>query len=158
MRTLNHFVCCLVMGLGCWSTAHAQHDTLLPPVVTGVHDGPDAVVEPTDTILPPLDVHPEFPGGMQALVRYLSSRIQYPRAEMEAGIEGKVLLDFVVTQDGAITDVVVKQGVDGGPGLAREAVRVVKGMPRWKPGMQGGKAVKTRYVLPVRFVMPAEEE
>ena len=93
---------------------------------------------------------PEFPGGQQALFKYLSENVKYPVIAQENGIQGRVICQFVVNKDGNIVDVeVVRSG--GDPSLDKEAVRVVKSMPKWKPGKQRGKAVRVKYTVPVNF-------
>jgi protein TonB len=94
---------------------------------------------------------PEFPGGQEAMMKFISSNINYPEDMAEAGVGGKVFIEFVVRADGPITDVRVLRGIPGGPSLDREAVRVVKAMPKWNPGKQSGKPVDVIYRLPVMF-------
>lgn len=92
---------------------------------------------------------PSFPGGAAALMQYLGSNIKYPVVAEENGVQGRVVCTFVVEKDGSITDVRVVKSVD--PSLDKEAVRVVKGMPRWIPGKQNGAAVRVKYTVPVTF-------
>ncbi len=92
---------------------------------------------------------PQFPGGPQALFEYLSSHIKYPVVAEENGVQGRVIVTFVVERDGSITDVRVAKSVD--PSLDKEAQRVVKSMPRWIPGKQNGAAVRVKYTVPVTF-------
>jgi len=92
---------------------------------------------------------PSFPGGQAALMNYLNSNIKYPVIAEENGIQGRVIVQFVVGKDGHISDVKVAKSVD--PSLDKEAVRVVKAMPKWIPGKQNGQAVTVRYTLPVTF-------
>ncbi len=93
---------------------------------------------------------PEFPGGQQALFKYLSENVKYPVIAQENGIQGRVICQFVVNKDGKIVDVeVVRSG--GDPSLDKEAVRVIKSMPNWKPGQQRGKPVRVKYTVPVNF-------
>ncbi len=92
---------------------------------------------------------PSFPGGPSALMQYLSSNIKYPVVAEENGVQGRVVCTFVVEKDGSITDVRVVKSVD--PSLDREAMRVVKAMPRWIPGKQNGSAVRVKYTVPVTF-------
>ena len=92
---------------------------------------------------------PSFPGGTGALMSFLSSNIKYPVVAQENGVQGRVIVGFVVERDGSITDVRVMRSVD--PSLDREAQRVVKAMPRWKPGKQNGSAVRVKYTVPVVF-------
>ena len=92
---------------------------------------------------------PQFPGGQGALFEYLSKQIKYPVIAEENGVQGRVIVTFVVERDGSITDVKVVKSVD--PSLDKEAQRVVKGMPRWIPGKQNGSAVRVKYTVPVTF-------
>ena len=92
---------------------------------------------------------PSFPGGMSALMNYLNNNIKYPVIAEENGIQGRVIVQFIVGKDGHISDVKVAKSVD--PSLDKEAVRVVKAMPKWIPGKQNGQAVTVRYTLPVTF-------
>lgn len=92
---------------------------------------------------------PEFPGGMKALMDYLSTNVKYPEAAKQAGISGRVTTAFVVGEDGVIRDVKVVRSVS--PELDAEAIRVMSSMPKWKPGKQDGKPVPVRYTVPVNF-------
>ncbi len=92
---------------------------------------------------------PSFPGGPSALMQYLSSNIKYPVVAQENGVQGRVVVSFVVERDGSITDVQVARSVD--PSLDREAMRVVRSMPKWIPGKQNGQAVRVKYNVPVAF-------
>jgi protein TonB len=93
---------------------------------------------------------PEFPGGQQALFRFLSENVKYPVIAQENGIQGRVICQFVVNKDGSIVDVEVARS-GGDPSLDKEAVRVIKSMPKWKPGKQRGKPVRVKYTVPVNF-------
>lgn len=92
---------------------------------------------------------PMFPGGQTALMKYLSEHTKYPVVAQENGVQGRVTVQFVVEKDGSISDVHVLRGVD--PSLDKEAVRVVKSMPRWTPGKQNGINVRVNYRVPVLF-------
>ena len=92
---------------------------------------------------------PSFPGGQSALFQWLSNNIKYPVVAEENGVQGRVIVTFVVERDGSITDVRVVKSVD--PSLDKEAVRVTKAMPHWIPGKQNGSAVRVKYTLPVTF-------
>ena len=104
---------------------------------------------PDEPVFEVVEQMPEFPGGYQALMNYLTKNIQYPDAAVKADKQGRVVVRFVVRANGNVTDVSVISGVD--PLLDAEAVRVVKAMPKWKPGMQDGKYVAVEYTLPVMF-------
>lgn len=90
---------------------------------------------------------PSFPGGN--VQKWISKNVKYPVLAMENGIQGKVFVQFVIERDGSITDVKVVRGVDSS--LDKEAVRVVKAMPKWTPGKQRGKAVRVSFTLPINF-------
>lgn len=92
---------------------------------------------------------PEFPGGEAAMNQFINRTIRYPVIAQENGIQGRVVVQFVVNTDGKIVDVEVVRGVE--ESLDQEAVRVVKAMPPWNPGRQGGKNVRVKYTLPIRF-------
>ena len=92
---------------------------------------------------------PEFPGGMAECLKFLAKNIKYPTIAQENGVQGRVIVQFVVNQDGSIVDPVVVRSVD--PYLDKEALRVIKMMPKWKPGKQRGKAVRVKYTVPVTF-------
>ena len=96
-----------------------------------------------------VEEQPEFPGGMEALLKYLAKNINCPESAVDNGIQGKVMVRFVVERDGSVSAVETYKSVD--PALDKEAVRVVKTLPKWKPGRQQGKAVRTRYIVPVVF-------
>lgn len=92
---------------------------------------------------------PEFPGGNAALMQYLAKNITYPTIAQENGTQGRVIIQFVVNQDGSIVDAKVARSVD--PYLDKEALRVINAMPKWKPGMQRGKPVRVKFTVPVMF-------
>ncbi|MFN5463094.1 MAG: energy transducer TonB, partial [Bacteroidota bacterium] len=89
------------------------------------------------------------PGGMSAWNKYLSDNLKYPTQARRMGVEGTVIVVFVVNTDGSIQDVEVLRGIGGG--CDEEAVKVVKNAPKWDPGKQRGRAVRTRMRLPIRF-------
>ena len=92
---------------------------------------------------------PSFPGGISGLRTYLNQNIRYPAEAQEICVQGRVVVSFVVEKDGHISDVTVLRSVD--PSLDKEAIRVVRNMPRWTPGKQGGEPVRVRYNVPVSF-------
>ena len=95
---------------------------------------------------------PEFPNGMSELQKYLSKNLIYPSVAMEMGIEGTVIIQFVVYEDGSIHAVRVLKGINEGMACDKEAVRLIQSMPNWNPGInEQGQAVKVRVNLPVRF-------
>ena len=92
---------------------------------------------------------PAFPGGEAKLMEYVGKNIKYPQIARETGIQGRVFIGFVVEPDGSVSNVKLLRGIGGG--CDEEAMRVVKSMPKWKPGKQRGKAVRVKYTVPVNF-------
>lgn len=105
--------------------------------------------EESDDVFMVVEEMPEFPGGTTELLNYLKNNVKYPAVAKENGIEGRVMVTFVVNKDGSICDVEIVKPVN--PALDKEALRVVQGMPKWKPGMQRGKNVRVKFTLPVSF-------
>ena len=103
-----------------------------------------------DVVFQVVEQQPEFPGGLQALYKYLADNINYPRVSRENGSQGRVFIRFVVNTDGSIQDAEVIRS-SGDVYLDREAVRLVSSMPKWSPGMQAGKAVRVYFTVPVLF-------
>ena len=128
----------------------AEDNTALPPVPMD-----EAAQEETFVIVEQM---PEFPGGQAALMKYLSSNIKYPDECRKMGIEGKVYVKFVVDKTGSITDAKLLRGVPDGKLLENEAIRVIKTMPKWKPGSQSGKPVSVYFTLPISFKLNSEVE
>ena len=98
-----------------------------------------------------VEVEPEFPGGEEARMKFLRDNVVYPKIARETGVEGTVLVSFVVEPDGRITNVEILRG--RAPSLDEEAVRVTKLMPKWKAGKQRGKSVRVKYNMPIRFTL-----
>ena len=111
---------------------------------------PETAVAADTVVYQVCEQQPEFPGGGSAMVKFLAENIKYPADAMEAGKGGKVFVQFVVRRDGSVNDVVIMKS-SGTPSLDNEALRVVKSMPKWKPGMQRGEAVNVRFMIPVAF-------
>lgn len=102
-----------------------------------------------DKVLEKAEVMPEFPGGEQAMMDFVAKNVQYPQEARDKEISGRVLVGFIVEKDGSIGDVKVVKGIGGG--CDEEAVRVVKAMPKWKPGKDKGKPVRVSYMMPFTF-------
>jgi TonB family protein len=98
---------------------------------------------------------PQFPGGTQAMMDYLSKSIRYPEVAAKNGIQGRVTVRFIVDETGAVTDIAVIKGLD--PSCDQEAIRVVKAMPKWIPGKQKGQAVPVYYTLPISYRLKGKE-
>lgn len=109
-----------------------------------------------NTIYEIVEEIPEFPGGVAKMNEYLSNSIIYPEYAVDNNIEGKVILEFVIDIDGTITDIKIKHSVH--ESLDNEALRVVKSMPKWKPGKNDGKLVRVKYTLPIGFSLEIKPE
>jgi protein TonB len=126
-----------------------QEADMMEDMSVDLPSGGGEETESEDEIFVAVEDQPKFPGGKSELFRYLRNTINYPRSAKEAGIEGTVIVNFVVNKDGSITDVQVQRGVT--EKLNQEAKRVVRDMPDWNPGKQRGKPVRVRYRVPIRF-------
>jgi len=111
----------------------------------------DSVKADTNTIFRIAEQMPEFPGGETALMTYLQKNLKYPNLAKDSGIEGKVWVSFIIDKEGAVKDVKVLKSIGGG--CDEEAIRVIKMMPRWKPGIQDGKPVSVQFRIPVIFTL-----
>lgn len=111
----------------------------------------EPAAEPTTelTDITTVDVDPAYPGGIEAMYNYLAENIKYPEAAKAAGEEGRVFVRFVVEADGSITGTEVVRGIGGE--CDAEALRVINAMPKWTPGMKGGKPVRVQYTVPINF-------
>lgn len=94
---------------------------------------------------------PMYPGGDEARMKFLRDNLKYPQLARESGIDGTVYIEFIIEVNGSISKPVIKRDIGGGCG--DEALRVVKAMPKWAPGKQRGKAVRTQFVLPIKFIL-----
>lgn len=120
--------------------------------VQEVIQAPVAVIEEDpeeNVIFVVVEKMPEFPGGQKELMKYFSENIKYPIIAQENGIQGRVIVQFTVRKDGSIDDVQVVRSAD--PSLDKEAIRLIKSMPKWTPGQQRGKAVHCKFTVPVVF-------
>lgn len=135
-------------------TNEVDMNTFTEEVVNGEISAPiveekEEEVEEEVVIIP--DVNPEFVGGEAKLYEYLAESIRYPDLARDGGITGKVFVQFVVEKDGSITNIQVKRDIGGGCG--DEAKRVVRNMPKWKPGKVGGRTVRSQFILPINFIL-----
>ena len=104
-----------------------------------------------DEIYTVVEQNPEFPGGEDALIQWLGTHVQYPEEAREKGLQGRVLVTFVVEKDGSIGNVRVVKSKPEMALLEEEAVRLVRAMPKWKPGKSHGKKVRVQFNLPIQF-------
>lgn len=118
-------------------------EIIAAPAATAITEEEDQVVFQV------VETMPSFPGGDIELFRFLSENIKYPAIAQENAIQGRVICQFIVNKDGAIVDVEIVRSVD--PSLDKEALRVIKAMPKWSPGKQRGRSVRVKYTLPINF-------
>lgn len=130
-----------VLSLGRWDRTINMDEV---QVIPGRDTTPNA-----NGVYPVVEHMPEFPGGMNTLMQYLSRNIKYPEEAQKKGIQGRVTVQVIIDAEGNITEPKIVRGID--PLLDTEAIRVVKEMPKWKPGMNKGKAVAVEYTLPIIF-------
>lgn len=128
--------------------AQAYDDTPVPEYIP-VKINEEVIPDDIPVHIP--EIMPEFPGGFPAMYNFLREHVKYPVYAKELGFHGTVFLKFVVEKDGSITNVEVLRGVGGG--CNEEAIRVVKSMPNWSPGMQMGRPVRVIYNLPIKFTL-----
>jgi protein TonB len=120
----------------------------------GNSDIKQVVEEDPNKIFASVENLPEFPGGQDKFIAYLSKTIRYPAVDRENGTQGRVILTFVVERDGSLTDIKVSRSLS--PGTDAEAVRALKSSPKWKPGIQNGRPVRVQYSVPVSFALAAD--
>ncbi len=134
MKSIIRFVFVAILAAAGINNAQAQNSPAQKPVYEMVEQ------------------MPEFPGGMEAMMKFISANIHMPQPAIDSGASGTVYISLVVENDGTIDDVhVLKDPL--GHGCGQEAVRVVKLMPKWKPGKMNGREVAVRYTLPVKYVV-----
>lgn len=126
-------------------TAIAEYVPYVPQV-----EEEEEIIE-NDQVFVVVESMPEFPGGYEALMKYLQENLKYPALAKEMGIKGRVFLSFVVEKDGSVTDVRVLRGIGGG--CDEEAIRVVESMPKWKQGLQRNQPVRVQFNLPIKFTL-----
>lgn len=109
----------------------------------------DVATSKEDTVYQICEIMPQYTGGEEAMMKYVAENIKYPQEAKDKNIAGRVFVSFVVEKDGSVSDVKVVRGIGGG--CDEEAARVIKGMPKWEPGMQKGKPVRVNYMMPIFF-------
>ncbi len=154
MRTIVLLV--ITLSLGVFNRAHAQEQDSTDLQLDTVRNTQPATELPEvekkksdDEVFIVVEQMPEFPGGEDALLKFISDSIVYPDEAREAGLEGRVIATFIVDTAGNITNVRIANGI--GMGCDEEVLRVINSMPRWIPGKQRGKPVQVQYALPVKF-------
>ncbi|MFB9844638.1 energy transducer TonB [Mucilaginibacter ginsenosidivorans] len=143
-------------------TTHGQQPTTPPPPpLPAKHADPDAaiVVDGTDTttskndkIFTAVEHEPEYPGGMMKFYQYIHENLKYPEKAKNSGIEGRVILGFIVEKDGSFSDIVINRGLSRE--CDAEAVRLLKSTEKWNPGVQNGHLVRVMYNVIITFKTP----
>ena len=149
--TIPAFALLLAGNISCSSEA-TKNDDVKENAATEKADEAEVIVQQPATkgeVFMVVEQMPEFPGGMKELMTYLKDNIKYPKAAQDKKVEGRVIVQFVIEKDGTPTEFNVLRSVD--PDLDKEALRVLGNMPKWKPGMQKGQAVRVKYTVPVSF-------
>ncbi|MDO5314840.1 MAG: M56 family metallopeptidase [bacterium] len=115
----------------------------------------DLATSEEDTVYQIVEQMPQYTGGEEAMMKYVAENIKYPQAAKDKNIGGRVFVSFVIEKDGSVNEVKVMRGIGGG--CDEEAVRVIKGMPKWKPGIQKGKPVRVSYMMPLNFKLSDDQ-
>lgn len=154
MLTIVPFVLMAVIIQSCDFSAKEEQEMAVQQEVPAespkmAENVPAEIVQ--DSVFTVVEVMPEFPGGANAMMKYVSENIHYPEIAKNKGIQGRVFVNFVVEKDGKVSDVKVLRGIGGG--CDEEAIRVVAAMPNWTPGTQRGEAVRVSFNLPIKFAL-----
>lgn len=110
----------------------------------------------TDEVFVVVEDQPSYKEGAKAMMNFVESEMKYPVISKENGIQGRVIVNFIVEKDGSITNTQIVRGVD--PALDKEAIRIIEAMPKWKPGKQRGQNVRVRYTLPISFSLNGNKD
>ena len=146
----KNFIAIIALGLSLSKAVLAQsnHEEILPPA-----EKPAVVEQEKDVPFVLVEQMPKFPGGENAMFKYISDNIVYPKAAQKSGIAGIVYIFFIIDKKGNVTSTEVRRGVKGGEELNAEALRVIKEMPQWEPGYQNGKPVSVQLTVPIKFTL-----
>lgn len=140
--TLKHLCLAILLSTAIQTTQGIAQD--LP-------QKPDSIKK-LNTIFSVVEKQPEFPGGKEEMTKYIQKNLKYPTFARENGIQGRVIVSFTVERDGSITDIEVLRSP--AEKLSQEAIRIVKNMPKWKPGLLKGNPVRVKLMLPITFKLP----
>jgi protein TonB len=144
------FIAIMTLGISLSNDVLAQsnHEEILPPA-----EKPAVVEQEKDVPFVLVEQMPKFPGGENAMFKYISDNIVYPKSAQKSGIAGTVYIFFIIDKKGNVTSTEVRRGVKGGEELNAEALRVIKEMPQWEPGYQNGKPVSVQLTVPIKFTL-----
>lgn len=137
-------------GLAALNSCAIDNESLVIPATSVENSAPHMLVGDV------VEDMPEFPGGSQKLLEYLKENTHYPEIAEKNGVQGRVVVTFTVEKDGSITEAKIVKSVD--QSLDEEAFRVVKSMPKWKPGMCNGEPTRVKYTVPITFRLPESNE
>ncbi len=146
----KNFIAIIALGLSLSKAVLAQsnHEEILPPA-----EKPGVVEQQKDIPFVLVEQMPKFPGGENAMFKYISDNIVYPKSAQKSRIAGTVYIFFIIDKKGNVTSTEVRRGVKGGEELNAEALRVIKEMPQWEPGYQNGKPVSVQLTVPIKFTL-----
>jgi protein TonB len=138
----------MAVCISMFSTLFAQtnFEEILPPAEKNVEG-----TKEKDELFVSVEQMPKFPGGEVAMFKYIGDNVVYPKAAQKAGVSGTVYIYFIIDKNGDVINAEVKRGVKGGEDMNDEALRVIKGMPKWEPGYQNAKPVSVQLTLPIKF-------
>lgn len=132
----------MLFAVGNSNRVNAKNSTLISTNNAGI-------IQQDTTVYFAVDELPEFPGGPKGLMTFLGENVTYPKSESDAGVQGRVIVSFVVELDGSLSNAKVVRGIS--TALDEEAIAVVKKMPNWTPAKQDGVIVRSKYTLPIQF-------
>ncbi len=144
----------LIAANSVYAGVNEQTHQAPPPPPPPPPPQPPVKIAETDEVFVVVEEQPEYSGGNAAMMKFLADNVRYPVEAHQKGVQGRVICNFVIEKDGSVSDVQIVRGVD--PNLDAEAMRVIEAMPKWKPGMQKGEVVRTRFTLPIVFRLTGE--
>ena len=150
LRLIPFLLAMMLTGCTFFIERPAKEESAEEPESASVENANYQTVNQDSLIYHVVEYQASYPGGDKSLFKYLGGNLKYPQAAVDARIEGTVYVQFVVEKDGSLSDIKIAQGHLGG-GCEEAAILAVRKMPRWNPGTHRGKAVRTRYILPVEF-------
>lgn len=133
------------------STQNIEGETGVDNLIEEPAPAQQVVEEVKEEVFLVVEEMPEFPGGQAAMMKHIASNIKYPRVAQQQGLEGRVIVNFVINSKGEVDNVEVVKGIGGG--CDEEAVRVIKSLPKFKPGKQNGRPVSVKFTVPIKFAL-----
>ena len=148
----------IIVNADAWATTHPvkQHSNLVEVMNRQTYKRDEIAQKDSARVYEVVDEMPQYPGGFTAMMTYVGQNIKYPAEVIAKGIEGRVLVQFVVNKEGNLQDIKVVKGID--PLIDQEAILVISSMPKWTPGKQKGKAVNVQFIIPLQFQIPQKAQ